>query len=91
MKRHRFDLEPEEISVVVRAASKVRFEHDGERGDDMVRCKELPEVAAHGATLRRRWRLCAVSGREIELPEQVTAMRWRGYSSGIPALRRPGK
>jgi predicted RNase H-like HicB family nuclease len=29
----------------------VRFEHDGERGGYMVRCKELPEVDAHGATL----------------------------------------
>ena len=51
MKRHHFDLLPEEIAVAVRAAFRVRFENDGERGGYTVKCGVLPEVAAHGATL----------------------------------------
>jgi predicted RNase H-like HicB family nuclease len=51
MKRHHADLLPEEIAVAVRAAFRVRFEYDGERGGYIVRCNGLPEVAAHGATL----------------------------------------
>jgi len=79
MKQHHAELEREQIAVAVRAAFSVRFEHDGERGGHLVRCKELPEVDAHGATLTLA---CADASRKI-----VSALERRAEAGeAVPRL-----
>ena len=41
---------PEDITVSVKVMFDIRFKPDAERGGFSVTCRQLPEVAAHGAT-----------------------------------------
>jgi predicted RNase H-like HicB family nuclease len=92
----RWKPEPGDITIAVDASFDIRFEPNGELGGYSVSCRQLPEVAAHGATLisaraaaRRAIKDAlehrADSGEPIPRLRYVPTPRWRRRELPRPA------